>query len=359
MGASARAKLSEKLLHVGKACYRHEAMRPLTFGVLLSVGPSQASCQAFDEEGDDGAPGELAGDRRIEAAVDLRSATDLVFAVRRLGHEARVIAADDDLDLSLRMADVDACLLALHGRLGGYGEVQSLLGVRRIPYCGPSASAVSLAFDKVRARQMLSYHNVPVLPAVALGRNLEGSDRALSLLGWPCVVKPRRSAHGLGVTHLTSIEGVKPAIERALALDEDILLERAATGTEIQVVLLGDRVLGAAEVTGRDENSRGDMVCPPRLSRGRMDGIFNLARRCVSALGLHDGITRVDLLASDRHNEVVLEVEPMPSLARDATVARVALAAGIEYDKLVAEMLDRMVLRVAEPRTSTASLVLQ
>jgi D-alanine-D-alanine ligase len=302
---------------------------------------------------------ELWGDRQIEAAADLRSATDLVGALRKLGHAARVLAADDDVDLALRSADIDACLLALHGRRGGTGEVQALLGVRQIPYCGPGAAAVSLAFDKVRSRQMLAYHNVPVLPAVTLGRNLEASDRALALLGWPCVVKPRRGAHGLGVTHLQSTDTVKAAIERALAVDEDIVLERAVAGTEVQVVLLGDRVLGAVEVVGRDATSPGDIVCPPRLSRSRLDGIRNIARRSVAALGLYDGLSRVDMLVSDRHNEVVLEVEPLPSLARDGVVARVALAAGMPYEELISELLDRIVLRVPERRMSTASLMLQ
>lgn len=333
-------------------------MRPLTFGVLLSVGPTQSSC-AHAGWGQPQGGVELAGDRQIEATADLRSATDLVGALRALGHHTRVLAADDDLDLSLRMAEIDACVLALHGRRGGTGDVQALLGIRQIPYCGPAAAAVALAFDKIRGRQMLAYHNVPVLPAVALGRNLEASDRALALLGWPAVVKPRRGAHGLGVTHLESVDTVKDAIERALALDEDIVLERAAAGTEVQVVLMGDRVLGAAEIVGRDGTRAGDVVCPPRLSRGRLDGIRNIARRAVGALGLHDGLSRVDLLVSDRHNEVVLEVEPLPSLARDGVVARVALAAGLAYEELVSEMLDRIVLRVPETRTSTTSLMLQ
>jgi len=302
---------------------------------------------------------ELWGDRQIEAAADLRSATDVVAALRKLGHGARVLAADEDLDLSLRATDIDACLLALHGRRGGTGEVQALLGVRQIPYCGPGAAAVALAFDKVRSRQMLAYHNVPVLPAVTLGRNLEASDRALALLGWPCVVKPRRGAHGLGVTHLQSTDTVKTAIERALALDDDIVLERAVAGTEVQVVLLGDRVLGAVEVVGRDATHAGDIVLPPRLTRSRLDGIRNIARRAVAALGLYDGLSRVDMIVSDRHNEVVLEVEPLPSLARDGVVARVALAAGMPYEELIGELIDRIVLRLPEPRMSTASLMLQ
>lgn len=327
-------------------------MRPLTFGVLLSVGPAKSGT-------DPGPATTHRADRELEARIDLRSASDLVGALRELGHQARVLAADEDLDLGLRSADVDACLLALHGRKGGAGDVQALLSVRGIPYAGPSAAATALAFDKVRARQMLAYHNVPVLPAVALGKDLKASERALALLGWPCYVKPRRGAHGLGVTPLTDIEQVREAIERALDLDREIVLERAAEGTEVQVVMLGERVLGAIELVGRDGHMDGDVVCPPRLARGRMAGIENLARRTVAALGLYDGLTRVDLLVHDRHNEVVLEAEPLPTLARDGVVARVAKASGLSYEALVSELVDRLVLRVPEQWAAQSAVQLQ
>lgn len=334
-------------------------MRPLTFGVLSSVGPARFAVDAFrGSEPSSAAAADLRrADRALESAIDVQSAADLVGALHRLGHAAELVAVDSDIDMTLRQTEVDACLLALHGRAGGTGEIQALLAARQIPYVGPSAAAVGLAFDKVRARQMLAYHNVPVLPAVAIGRDMKTHERALALLGWPCVLKPRRAAHGLGVTLLTDPTQVRTAIERALDLDHELVLERATEGTEVQVVLLGDRVLGAAEIVGRSERAPGDQILPPRLSRARLDGIGHIARRAVAALGLHDGVTRVDLMVSERHNEVVLEVEPLPVLSRDGVVARVAKAAGIAYDALVAMLTDRLVLRVPESRTTHESAV--
>jgi len=330
-------------------------MRPLTFGVLCSVGPARRPADAPSALGHGNGVQRL--DREIEAGIDLASAADLVAALRRLGHRAKPLPVDEDLDLTLRQSDVDACLLALHGRRGGTGDVQALLTVRGIPFVGPGSGAVALAFDKVRARQMLAYHNLPVLPAVALGAELKASERALALLGWPCVVKPRRGAHGLGVAALDSLDAVPTAIERALDVDDQIVLERAGTGTEIQVALLGDRVLGSIEVVGRTPTCSGDLVCPPRLTRGRLDGIHNLARRAVAALGLHEGLSRVDLLVSDRHNEVVLEVEPVPSLAKDGVVARIGVAAGLSYEALVSSLVDRLILRVPESRSEHAPML--
>jgi D-alanine-D-alanine ligase len=300
-------------------------------------------------------------DRTLEGLLDLRSGSDLTGALRALGHEARPLAVDCDLDVCLRQSDIDACLLALHGRQGGSGDVQALLTVRGIPFMGPGATAVGLAFDKIRSRQVLAYHNLPVPAAVALGRTTRASERALALLGWPCMVKPRRGAGGLGVAQLTSAEGLTDTLHRALDVDDEILLERTMVGTEVQVVLLGERVLGSAEICQRasPEGTGGEMICPPRTSRGRLDGIHNLARRAVAALGLEEGLSRVDVLVGDRTNEVILEVEPLPPLHREGVVARVARAAGLAYEELVSELVDRIMLRVAETTTRAEPRLLQ
>ncbi len=271
---------------------------------------------------------------RASETVDLRSGADLVHTLEKLGYRAVLMRADDDLDLTLRQSGVDACLLALHGRTGGSGEVQALLRMRGIPYYGPEASTVALAFDKVRARQMLAYHNLPVAAAIALGPDQPIDRRALDLLGWPCVLKPRRGAQACGVTSLHALDAVENAVENALAIDEELLLERACEGPEYQVVIRRDQVLGTMLV-----EPDGTMQCPPDLSRSRLDGIHHLARRAARALGLDRWLCRVDMIASPRHNEVILEVEPLPPLHRDGVVARVARAAGVEHDQLVVGLL--------------------
>jgi len=334
-------------------------MRPLTFGVLVSA-PSARLAPVTADLDDEGSV-----DETIEGLMDLRSGTDLATALRELGYAANPIAVDDDLDLALRQADVDGCLLALHGRAGGTGDVQSLLAMRGLPFAGPPSASVSLAFDKTRSRQVLAYHNLPTPASLALGPNRKASDKALELLGWPCVVKPRRGALGLGVAPLIDPEQVASAIGRALDVDDEVVLERALSGTEVQVVVMGDRVLGAMEVhrrpipglLGGKEDVDADYICPPQMSRGQIDGLHNLARRAVSALGLTDGISRVDILVGDRYNEAILEVEPLPPLHRDGVVARVARAAGITYPELVGHLVGRVLPRIDRRRASAPAFL--
>lgn len=280
------------------------------------------------------------------AAVDARSAEDLVAALRRLGHRATVIPADDELALALalRRAGIDGCLLATHGDLGGSGRVQAQLRRCCVPFVGPEGHAAALAYDKVRARDRLAQRNLPVPVGIPFGAGLQSPLRELARLGWPALLKPRRGSQGRGIVRLLSAREVTDVVQDELAHGAEFLIEREVAGVEVQVVVAGGEVLGAVQID-RDPADPGilaAMTCPPELPKAAMDGLGHLARHAAAALGLRGGICRVDVLVSDRHNEQILEVEALPPLHQGSVVAVVARAAGISYDRLVAGMVERL-----------------
>lgn len=330
-------------------------MQSLSIGVLVGTPPLSSSIHLCEHGAVSALPGR-------DSALDRQSGADIVESLAELGHRPRVIRVDE-LDQGLDETGVDACFLALHGKTGGSGSIQASLTERRIPHAGASAAAVALAFDKVRSRKLLAHYNLPVPASVVLGKDVQGYEQAVGLLGWPCVIKPRRGSLGVGVTHLGDASHVCEALENALDVDGELVLERAIDGEEIQVVLMGERVLGAMQVDRRQGSpcpSACAITCPPQLSSARLDGIFNLARRAVHALELEDTIARVDIILSPRRNEVVLEVEPLPPLHRDGVVARAARSTALEHHDLLALMLSALPLRAAErPGADLEARVLQ
>jgi D-alanine-D-alanine ligase len=281
--------------------------------------------------------------------AEQQSASDLLEAARSLGIRCEVVAvpahsARPDFELApvtellrRRCADVDQVLIVAHGHLGGSGRLHAAARACGLPVLGPSEMAITLAYDKLAARRRLDHVNVPVPRTVALDADPTGAQ--LERLGWPCVLKPRRGAAGAGVRRLDSVRQIREALAQAARVDAELLLEREVIGRELSVVLLHGEVLGIAELHGGvDEHGTrmSSMICPPNLSATQQAGVSNLARRAAAALQLMEGPTRVDLLVSERDNEVVLEVEPLPPLHRDGIVARVARAAGLAYPRLCA-----------------------
>lgn len=272
------------------------------------------------------------------SGCDLASGVAVAEALCELGHRPRMVYVDENLDLALRAGPLDAAFLCLHGRLGTHGGVQAALQLRGIPVYGPDAASATLAFDKSRSRKTLAFHNLPVPTSVDLISGQDADARALGMLGWPCIIKPRRGAHGIGVTHVASPREVYAAIDHAMAIDESIIVERALVGDEVQVILLDNEVLGLASVS----RTQGSFTYPAALDRGRQDSIARLAVRAAEVLGLSDSPCRVDLLVDPEGNEYILEVEPLPPFHADGALQRMLRAEGIRFSDFINTALDSL-----------------
>lgn len=265
------------------------------------------------------------------------AAAQVLQSLRRIGHEGRILEADLSLARSLREQPIDACIPLLCGPEDAAAELLAALSLGEIPYVGPRAAETALALDKLRSRRVLAHHNLPVPTTVHLGPEARPRRLDLDLLGWPCVVKPRRGALGRGVTFLERRDQVAEAVDRALDQDDELLLERAIDGPEVQVVIWRGRVVGMM-YREADEGTE-TMICPPPLPPARRRGLAHLALRAARILGLEHGPTRVDVMLCPRNDEQILEVEPLPPMARHDVVPRVFQAQGIEHERLISGLL--------------------
>ncbi|MGB1700560.1 MAG: D-alanine--D-alanine ligase family protein [Nannocystaceae bacterium] len=289
------------------------------------------------------------------SGCDLASGVAVAEALCELGHRPRMIYVDENLDLALRAGPLNAAFVCLHGVLGTQGGVQAALELRGIPVYGPESASAALAFDKSRARKALAFHNLPVPTSVDLIAGQDADARALGMLGWPCIIKPRRGAHGIGVTRVESPREVYAAIDHAMAIDESIIVERSMVGDEVQVILIDHEVLGMASIS----RSRGTFAYPAALDRGRQDSIARLATRAAEVLGLSDAPCRVDLLVDPEGNEYILEVEPLPPMHPDGTLQRMLRAEGIPFTDFIGAALDSLQLAtsdIAQPSFSPLAL---
>jgi D-alanine-D-alanine ligase len=292
--------------------------------------------------------GVLLGGLSSEREVSIRTGEAVLAALRERGHDAVPVYVDRDLDVALRQERIDVAFVALHGRWGEDGCVQGLLEMLGIPYTGSDVLASALAMDKAKAKELFRLHNLPT-PAYYVLRAQDADDHAEQHgdFGMPCVVKPVREGSSVGVTIVREDAELAPAVMRALAFDDQVLVERFIAGREVSVAVLGDRALGAVEIAPRDgfydyanKYTRGatDYFIPPRLSPERYRGVLAQALRAHLALGC-TGATRVDMMVSDAGNEFVLEVNTVPGMTPTSLLPKIADAAGISFADLCEAML--------------------
>jgi D-alanine-D-alanine ligase len=300
--------------------------------------------------------GVLMGGLSAERDVSIRSGEAIVAALVERGYDAWPLFVDRDIDLVLRQARIDVAFVTLHGRYGEDGCIQGLLELLGIPYTGSGVLASAIAMNKARAKDLFRLNNLPTAPGYVVEAE-QGSGEDLTELhgsfGFPVMVKPAGEGSSLGIRIARDELELESAVEEALRFDDDVLVERFVEGKEISVGILDGKPLGAVEIVpkrgfydfqNKYTTGRTEYHFPARLSPERYRSALRLATLAHEALGC-EGATRVDLIVSDKGNEVVLEINTLPGMTPMSLLPRIAHSAGLSFEDLVEEMLKGARLR--------------
>jgi D-alanine-D-alanine ligase len=298
--------------------------------------------------------GVLMGGLSAERDVSLRTGEAIVAALADRGYDAWPLFVDRDVDLVLRQARIDVAFLALHGRYGEDGCIQGMLELLGVPYTGSGVLASALAMNKAKAKEVFRLNNLPTAPAYLV--EADSGEELLELhgaFGYPVVVKPCGEGSSFGTRVARDELELEAAVEDALRFDDDVLVERFVEGKEISVAVLDGKPIGAVEIVpkrgfydfhNKYAGGRTDYHLPARLSPERYRSVLRLATLAHEALGC-EGVTRVDLVVSDRGNEVILEVNTLPGMTPNSLLPKIAHGAGLSFEDLVEEILKGARLR--------------
>lgn len=299
----------------------------------------------------------LKGGRSLERQVSLRSGARVESALERLGHDVVGIDVDHDLVPSLRKLAPDVAFVALHGRDGENGTVQELLEILDIPYTASGVSSCMRCADKVVAKHAMRDAGLPTPDFFSFTetafKELGAADALGAIeqrLAFPIVVKPADQGSALGINFARSAADVPAALVAAFSYSDKVLLERYVHGRELAVAILGDEALPIVEAVPQDEDyydfaarytiGRTTFVCPAELEDELTKRAQVLALDVFRLLGCR-GFARVDLMLERETGELfVLEANPIPGLTETSLVPQAADAAGIDFDALVARIVE-------------------
>jgi D-alanine-D-alanine ligase len=262
-------------------------------------------------------------------------------------------------DVPRALTSVDVVFPLLHGPYGEDGTIQGLLELAGVPYVGSGVLASALCMDKEFMKVHLAARGLPVGPYAVVRR---GDDvrAAVDGLAYPLFVKPARGGSSLGISQVTSPDGLDAALEAAWANDPKAVVEQGIAGREVECAVLQGRG-GAAPETSLpaevvvadgwydfdakylDETTRFDV--PADLPPGVTDEVRALAAKAFTACGCA-GLARVDFFVTDG-GVVVNEVNTMPGFTPQSMYPRMWEATGVPYGELV----DRLVALALESGT--------
>lgn len=289
-----------------------------------------------------------------DTAGVLDSVHAVVASLGRLGHSAFPVAMGRPLERALaRLGAVDLVFNLTEG-LDGRGDaeprVAALQELSGRPTTGARSETLCIARRKDHVNALLAARGLPVPPWT-----LARTDTASDWTAFPAIVKPAGEDGSVGI-HGNSV--VEDALELTAALARTpapALVQAFVGGRELNVGILGDTVLPVSEIvfSGRqrvvsyaakwspgstaDVGTRAD--CPARIRASLHGSVTAIAREAWAVVG-GSGYGRVDLRLDAEGTPQILEVNPNPDLAPEAGLARMAAAAGWDYDALIARILE-------------------
>jgi D-alanine-D-alanine ligase len=298
-----------------------------------------------------------------------RTEYNVLSTLSNLGHEVRVLGIGDKIGELRRVIrdwrpEITFNLLEEFSGIVTYDHyVVAFLELMRQPYTGCNPRGMMLSRDKVLTKQILAYHRIPtphfhLFPWGKPYREPRGVQ-------FPLIVKSATEDASLGIAQASVVDDAARLRERIEFMHEqigsDALVEEYIEGRELYVGVLGNGrivtlpawqmhfgslpgslpAIATRKVKwdrkyqqkyGITTGSAGDLE--PAV-RQRLD---RLARRIYRSLHL-SGYARIDFRVRADGAIYVLEANPNPNLAREEDFAASALAAGLDYRRLLERIL--------------------
>ncbi len=296
----------------------------------------------------------LKGGSSSEREISLKTGAAVLQAFKRLGIRAVGIDVQSNLPEVLRKKRIQFCFNALHGTNGEDGRVQGCLDVMGLPYTGEGVFASAVAMDKHLSKTLFKKNGVPTAPWMLVHRldYLRSKKEVLAavrrfMTRGPLFIKPNDQGSAIGVSKVERPREIDKALKACFALSSGAMVERFVTGRELTVGILGECVLPVIEIIPQhsfyDFHSKyakggSKHIVPAPLSRMMSMRAQVLALKAFQAIPC-SVYGRVDLLLQPNGQMKVLEVNTIPGMTTTSLLPDAAKAAGMDFDKLVLEII--------------------
>ena len=249
-------------------------------------------------------------------------------------------------------SEFDVAFLALHGKYGEDGTMQSLLELKGIKYTGSKVLSSSIAMDKVMSKILFEEYHVPT-PKWFHFKIGERTTEEINIkieehFGYPAVVKPNDQGSTVGLTICKSSEQLDEAIHNAFEYADRVLVEEYIPGREITVAVIDDVSLPVLEIKPKHgiydyeckyTSGMSKYIVPADIPADISKSLQQIAVLACSSLRC-EVYARVDFRLSPDNKIYVLEVNTLPGMTSLSLVPKMAQAVGLSFEQLVEKIIN-------------------
>jgi len=245
-------------------------------------------------------------------------------------------------------------------------NIPALLDLLQIPYTGSDCLAIGTSLNKVKTKEILSYHKikVPSFNLYTTGKDITERE------DYPLIVKPVAEDASIGINKdsvVYNYESLKQQVEYIIEqYKQPALVEQFIEGREFNVAIYQKgkeyKVLPVSELTYAQnivppicgyeakwltdsKEYKGTVpLVPAKIEKKLAERIEQTAIAAYQAMNIGD-YGRIDIRLDEQENIYILEVNPNPCLSPGAGFERSLKAAGILFEDFVRDVIEHGLAR--------------
>ncbi len=247
--------------------------------------------------------------------------------------------------------NIDLVVIALHGKYGEDGTVQSLLDLKGVKYTGSGVLPSALSMNKATSKILFQHFDVKTPQwFVVNDKNKDASSvvkRIEEYFGFPCILKPNDQGSTIGLSICRTRDEIQGALSLAFKFSDTVLVEEFIPGRELAVGIIGSHVLPVLEIIPKHElydyeckytDGMSEYVVPAKLPADVTGQLQQQAMLAFNALGCTN-YGRVDFRLDENYYSYCLEVNTLPGMTSHSLVPKMAEAEGKSFEELVEQLI--------------------
>ncbi|MBI5476530.1 MAG: ATP-grasp domain-containing protein [Ignavibacteriales bacterium] len=305
----------------------------------------------------------------LYAEWDTFETIDAVRAALAEHHSVTMIEADEDAFSKLqteRPQIVFNIAEGLHG-VSREAQIPAMLEMLGIPYSGSDPLTLAVCLDKSRAKEILSYYNIPTAKFGVIHSKEEIKNLNIS---FPNIVKPLHEGSSKGIYNSSIVHSKEElVIEVGKTLDkynQPVLVEEFLPGREFTVAMLGNgkelHVLPIVEIIfdtlpkgvnpiysfeakwiwDQSDSPLDIFSCPAKIPDKLKLEIEETCRKAYTVLRCRDWC-RIDVRLDSAGIPNIIELNPLPGILPkpedNSCFPKAARAGGLSYNQLIQTVL--------------------
>ncbi len=297
--------------------------------------------------------GVLMGGYSSEREISLKSGHGVAEALTNAGYQVERIdiTSDDHRDITqqLQKSGIDVAFIALHGRLGEDGVIQSILESLGIRYTGPGVLASQRAFNKVTTQTLLKNAGLPVPPNVCIsdGRMIDFKQAFAVLKKLPFVLKAGCEGSSIGVFLVRHPSQWQALFKDALAYGPYVIVEQFIKGREVTAGIFNGQPLPLVEIVPKSKffdfnakytKGQTEYEAPAQLPEAVTKKVQDISLKACQVLGC-EVFSRVDVRLDEQLNPYILEVNTIPGFTETSLFPKAARVAGYSFTDVCVHLI--------------------